>query len=706
MPKQKAEIEISLSNGQQAGKTINELTAQSAKLAREIKKMEIGSTEYVKATEDYQKVSSRLKDVKTEVFSTQKAQSFLNSTFGDMIPFQGEFAKLGKGIGGVGSALRGASGAANLLKVALASAGIGLVIIALSTLWTWLNKTQKGMDFVGKVTAAASATFQVIIDRVLTFAGAMASLFSGDWDGAIEGITNTFKGLGKEIVSETKEAYKLEGAIQDITRAEKQLELQRSKSRAEIERLKMVAEDQSKSEKERLEAAQRAHKIEQDLLNQSIQLKEKELDVINSKNRQGTSVDDDINKAIDVEIELNNLRQESFTKQTELQNKINALKKKGSEEVIESSKKEFLVVSENIEKEVELLGEKIAKEYANKQKAKEELRKLKEEALEENLEILDRENELVQNKLLERFYTNQITEEELREQSFEKEKEFLEKRLATLALYGETEVGEYQKIYTELAALNYDHNQEKIRNEEEYNKAKIQLENESYAAASDLFGSVIGLLERDEAAKRKNFAVIKAMRLADLTTSSISEIQAIWEMAAKNPLNAIFPGAAQVIAGVKTAAALLRFGTGVSKITQTNFAEGGPVFGPSHSQGGIPFSVNGRSGYEMEGGEIILSKGVYQDPVLRSLASEINYRGGGRKFEMGGPVSSSRVMSNVRPLEGPSSSSAIVDLRRTESYLKTIAEASVATANKPVLSTKEINSELVKLNEVVNDARF
>lgn len=48
--KERAETEIILSGGQKAGKTINELTAQSVKLNREIKKMEVGSDEFVKAT--------------------------------------------------------------------------------------------------------------------------------------------------------------------------------------------------------------------------------------------------------------------------------------------------------------------------------------------------------------------------------------------------------------------------------------------------------------------------------------------------------------------------------------------------------------------------------------------------------------------------------------------------------------------------------
>lgn len=51
-------------------------------------------------------------------------------------------------------------------------------------------------------------------------------------------------------------------------------------------------------------------------------------------------------------------------------------------------------------------------------------------------------------------------------------------------------------------------------------------------------------------------------------------------------------------------------------------AKRGKVFkGPSHENGGIPV--------EVEGDEIILTKGVYRDPLLRNIASMINQAGGG-----------------------------------------------------------------------------
>ena len=46
------------------------------------------------------------------------------------------------------------------------------------------------------------------------------------------------------------------------------------------------------------------------------------------------------------------------------------------------------------------------------------------------------------------------------------------------------------------------------------------------------------------------------------------------------------------------------------------------VEGPSHAQGGIPFTVAGQGGYEMEGGEFIVNKRA--SSMHRDLLERIN----------------------------------------------------------------------------------
>ncbi len=63
---------------------------------------------------------------------------------------------------------------------------------------------------------------------------------------------------------------------------------------------------------------------------------------------------------------------------------------------------------------------------------------------------------------------------------------------------------------------------------------------------------------------------------------------------------------------------------------------GGVLKGATHSDGGIPFKVGGVPGFEAENNEIILTKGVFEDPMKRKIASDLNVSEGGVSFAEGG----------------------------------------------------------------------
>lgn len=129
---------------------------------------------------------------------------------------------------------------------------------------------------------------------------------------------------------------------------------------------------------------------------------------------------------------------------------------------------------------------------------------------------------------------------------------------------------------------------------------------------------------------------------------------------------------AAITGGLATAA----YGAELTAISQRKFfekkfAKGGIVSGPSHEQGGVPFTVQGQGGYEMEGGEYIINKRA--TAMHRDLLERINKSGmtrpqsGRYKFAEGGLVNS--------------------PLNESVDYLKAIAEATTSTAigvSKPV----------------------
>jgi hypothetical protein len=136
------------------------------------------------------------------------------------------------------------------------------------------------------------------------------------------------------------------------------------------------------------------------------------------------------------------------------------------------------------------------------------------------------------------------------------------------------------------------------------------------------------------------------------------------------PATAIIVGSIGAgIAAVQTTAQIAAINQ--RKYYDKKFADGGMVNGPSHDQGGVPFTVQGRGGYEMEGGEYIVNKRATS--MHRDLLERINKTGrlnptvGRMKFAEGGLVSS--------------------PMNESVDYLKAIAEATTSTAigvSKPV----------------------
>jgi hypothetical protein len=167
------------------------------------------------------------------------------------------------------------------------------------------------------------------------------------------------------------------------------------------------------------------------------------------------------------------------------------------------------------------------------------------------------------------------------------------------------------------------------------------------------------------AEKKQDLNNAKADYLAALAQSFINEVLA------KTPFpfnftNALITSGASAISYAGQVAAINQ-----RQFVPKKFAEGGMVSGPSHAEGGVPFSVQGKGGYEMEGGEFIVNKRASH--MHRDLLERINNS------------------YKVRPLQGQHkfATGGLVGIEANESvdYLRAIAEATTSTAigvSKPV----------------------
>lgn len=275
-----------------------------------------------------------------------------------------EFSEVSKSTSGCTKALK-------LFKVAIVSTGIGALLVALGSLVAYFTKTQKGVELANKIMASFGATIDVLIDRAAKLGSALVNLFSGNFKQAGEDAKAVLSGVGKEIVEETKLAWELADVLNEIDKREVMLSMSRAANRAEIEKLKKAADDQTLSTKERIKAAEKAAEIEKKDLELQTELAEARLantlgftemngevrklmeqikagdvtaDEVIGKLGLSESTIEDLREFRDQFNELQGLMEESYGRQTEQQNTLNSIRQESADKAKEAKQKELEAV--------------------------------------------------------------------------------------------------------------------------------------------------------------------------------------------------------------------------------------------------------------------------------------------------------------------------------------------------------------------------
>ena len=216
------------------------------------------------------------------------------------------------------------------IKAGMISTGIGALIVAFGVLMNWFSKTKVGAEALEKIFTGIGAVVSVIVDRISKVAVALGKLFSGDMMGGLKGVKGAFSGIGEEIANDVRLAVELKGKLQSLNDSERELNVEFAKRRAEIEGLKMISEDLTKTEEERLDASKKAFKIEGDLLDKRVANAETAVEIQRAQNGLSENMAEDLDALADKEIALANIKGESATKQIELNNKINSIEREAA----------------------------------------------------------------------------------------------------------------------------------------------------------------------------------------------------------------------------------------------------------------------------------------------------------------------------------------------------------------------------------------
>lgn len=217
-----------------------------------------------------------------------------------------------------------------------------------------------------------------------------------------------------------------------------------------------------------------------------------------------------------------------------------------------------------------------------------------------------------------------------------------------------------------------------------YAAAKTKLERDTEAAKLDLSRQTLGEIN---ALVTGFFGENKMLSAALASTDAILGAQ-------KAYVSQLIPGDPTSV-GRATLAAIKAGAFGalnVAKILGVKFEKGDILEGPSHSNGGIPFTINGVPGFEAEGGEAIINK--RSTAMFRPLLSYLNQLGGGKKFANGGFVTTTGITSSLNSLQ------------RTQTFDYDLLSSKIAEANRSLppnnLSLEYFNNEMNNLNSTVN----
>lgn len=332
------------------------------------------------------------------------------------------------------------STAMKILKVALISTGIGAIVVALGSLVAYLTKTQKGVEIVSKAMSALGAAVDVIIDRLAKLGGAIVKLFTGDFTGALSDTKEAFSGIGDEIARETKLAWELKDVLNQLEKQEIMLSMRRAANKAQITELKKIADDTTKSVQERKDAIEKAYKLEQEDLKLQTEIAEKrlantlgykemneEVRKLMEQIKQGSITADEmigklglsestINDLKEFREQFNSLQElseSSYQRQTEQQNKLNSIRKEGTDAAKRQADKELTeirkaedellkLVKDNRKRqsnEIELQYTRQIKDLQNRLTTEKELTAKARKAINEQIYALEEQKKMALQKL-------------------------------------------------------------------------------------------------------------------------------------------------------------------------------------------------------------------------------------------------------------------------------------------------------------------
>lgn len=658
--------------------SVETLRAQLALNTKALNKM---SVEQRTNTESGKQMVAQTKEISDRLKELEKGVGDTRRNVGNYAEdIEAATANLGGMTGATGQMIKGMTGGIASIKAFNAALMANPFVAIASAILAVISAIGKLMDRNNELAVSVKtilAPIELIITRVLDAVAALFAEIVKVFEWLAEAYIKVYNWLGlisDETVKSIETARGMAQVQRDIYNAETDNVLVLARQRRELEKMKTIVAEQTKSLQERTEAADRGVEILRQMEEAELGVLRAKYEQIKAQNALSYTSDEDRRKEVEALAALEQKQAEYEAQRRELIGQRSGFENTERANAAAADKKR----AEDYAKAQKEAAEKAkkAKEDADK-KAAETAKRVQQEVLksyetgitelqlrirERNIGIVDKrrsledQNELNQAILeKERYRLEQglITQAEFDNIRYEQQVAFQEKVAAieaeeeakrkeakamdlenqraieeenitsdfereTLRLEQQyqMEVAAAEKVGADVTLIEAKYAQIREKREKELVNAKLQM-------TADIAGQISNIMGQESAAG-KVFALAQATINTYLGASKAIAQGGIWGVA---------QAAIVIAAGLKQVASIAKVKEDVPKTNTSvrKYAKGGQIFGPSHSQGGVTFVGSNGQRFEAEGGENMYILNRKASSAINAL-SALNMQYGGRSF--------------------------------------------------------------------------
>lgn len=722
--------------------SVNALRAQLALNTAELNKMSEAerttSEAGINLSESTKALSDKLKTLESSIGDNRRnVGNYAEGVKEGILQTNGLTGATGAMVGGLKSSIGGVQAFNAALKANPIMLVVSVILLLMSTIEKLMNRNTE----LSTSLKAAFAPFKVIFERLLDW---ITGLFKGvAWvlENISKGVVWLLDNLGL-ISEETKKAAdaaaQLEKETQRIYQAETDALVPMAQMRREMEELKNIAADQTKSAKERQDALQAAQVKLQEIKKSELDILEAKYKQIKVQNSLSYTSAEDARREQEALAALDEAKAKYATQEKEIIGQISGIenqenakraaaakaaadaKKKAEEDRIkaiadaekkaadERKAQQDLILKQYGEAVTALQLDIAEKEVAGEQATLEEQKRVIDERL--AMEKYRRD----QNLIGEQEYNNNVrainlefaqmvaddnaarAEKEKNRKALDLENQRmlndalaandLEAQLARLDAQKAAEIANAEAIGADTAAIEQRYDILKEERKKEYYNAQLNM-------ASQTASQLVNLLGQESAAG-KAFAVAQA---------TINTYLGASKAIADGGFLGIAQAAIVIAAGLKQVMSIVKTKEPDTKISTNTqkFAKGGQIYGASHSQGGVTFTGDNGQRFEAEGGENVYILNKKASGAINAL-SALNMEYGGRSFGSSGVY---RYANGGKiQVAGNGSVSFPSDVTLSDNSLMKLASImydSVAAIPNPQVAVTDINAENEQYNNVI-----